>query len=409
MKTANATESYKAEVIDPGDKASKLAHAVNIRSYSNNPAVQVIPMQPGNFRGPVGHKWSGDLPYEMARGEGDDWVVCEATENDGAGQKLGFHALAGTEAAFKGAAWEIIAMTADDLARSGRFPAIICNEINVKRITPENVHLMNALLRGYGIALRRANLVSITGETAVMKYNVTCRFDTGDPSQLIANWGATCLGLARKDLLITGEGITAGMTVFGFRERGYRCNGGGKLTEIIVNTWGPEPEKIAKSHHAKAFAEALTVPSMSYARAVCEMVGWRDDGTQTELRNPILALAHITGGGVWNKFREILPAGIGADLHSMPPPPPVLIAAQEYSFHTPKPVTDGECYGTFHGGCGMIGVCQPDQFKTIANIGRRCGITVNKVGETIASRKREVRIKSRFLNEHGRYVEPPKE
>jgi phosphoribosylformylglycinamidine cyclo-ligase len=401
------TTTYKDEVVAPGDAVSKLAHKINVRSYSNNTAMRVIPMQKGNFRGPVGHLWNEDLLMEMTHGVGHDWVLCEATENDGAGGKLGFHALADTEEAFEGAPWEMIAMTADDLARSGRFPAVLSNEMNVKRITADNLHLMKALLKGFERALKKAKLVSITGETAVMKRNVTCFCDTDDPSQLIVNWGATCLGLARKDLLITGEAIKPGLVVFGFHEKGYRCNGGTKFADIIIERWGPEPEKIVEAHDARAFAEDLATPSISYARAICKMVGWCDDGT-AELKKYgeplILGLAHITGGGVWKKFQEILPAGVGADLSAMPTPPRVLLEAQRYSQGYPSEIDDAECYGTFHGGCGMLGVCKESSFKEIKRIAASFGIKATKVGVTVASRAREIGIISRFLRKSGQYV-----
>ena len=47
-------EKYQNEVIDPGDRALRFAHSVNINSYGNCPALRVVTHETDNFRGPVG-------------------------------------------------------------------------------------------------------------------------------------------------------------------------------------------------------------------------------------------------------------------------------------------------------------------------------------------------------------------
>src|SRR4051812_12759736 len=132
-------DTYLNEVIDPGDRASKLAKEVGFQSHHNNPAIHVIPHQPGNFRGAVGFIWNRDILERMLQfktdgdGQVTDWAIAEEVENDGAGGKPQFFSLVGTADVFRGLGWEVITMTADDFARSGRLPVVIDNEINVKR------------------------------------------------------------------------------------------------------------------------------------------------------------------------------------------------------------------------------------------------------------------------------------
>ena len=166
---------YKAEVIDPGDGASRLAKDVCYGSHKNCSAVIVVPHQPGNFRGHVGFIWREHVVKEMLQnkidknGNATAWTMLQEVENDGAGGKPQFFTFMGTADVFRGLGWEIITMTADDLARSGRFPAIIDNEINVKRITDRNFPLFQAMIEGYGDALAQAGLVNITGGGAFGK------------------------------------------------------------------------------------------------------------------------------------------------------------------------------------------------------------------------------------------------
>jgi phosphoribosylaminoimidazole (AIR) synthetase len=103
----------------------------------------------------------------------------ESVEDDGAGGKIQFDTLCGTEEAFEGAGAEIIAMTADDFARSGRYPVIIDNEADIKSINGENFHLLEAAMTGYGKRLKAARLINITGEIAVMKHSITAFCDMG--------------------------------------------------------------------------------------------------------------------------------------------------------------------------------------------------------------------------------------
>lgn len=400
-----AIDAYKDEVIDPGDRASRLAREINYASFDNCPAVRIVPHQPGNFRGPVGYIWHPeileafmDYSFSCKRGKIIDWTILEEVENDGAGGKPQFFTLIGTPDVFKGLGWEIITMTVDDFARSGRLPAIMINEIQAKRITSQNFHLFEAMMRGYGEALNKSNLVNLTGEFAVMKHSITAFCDQNSDSQLILTWGGTCIGLAHKDLLIDGSKIRPGMPIVGFWEPGYRCNGGTFFTNLLLTYYG-SVESILESPDAKEFIVKLTVPSRSYAKTITRAIGWQPDGSVREPIVEIAGIAYITGGGIWGKFGEILPEGIGAELSSMPKPADVLLEAQQMSWDIPElRLTDRQAYGTLHGGCGMLIICDNmDSADQLRREAKKDGIAAYIVGSTFKSDKREVVIHSRFI------------
>lgn len=385
------SDKYWEEIISPGDRASTLAKEICFRSHKNCPAVSVIPHQPNNFRGGVGFIPKKHILRDMMNGS-----VTIDVENDGAGGKPQFFTLIGTPSVFKNLGWEIITMTADDFARSGRFPAVIANEINVKRVTEKNFRLFRAAMEGYGDALKEAGLVNITGETAIMRHSITAFCDIDSDEQLVLTWGATCIGLARKNLLINGSAIKLGMPIIGFWEPGYRCNGGTFFTNLILRKWGPHPQDIMQNPEALEFVKKLTVPSKSYARTITRLVGWNPDGSMGKPLAQIKGIAHITGGGVWGKFGEILPEGVGAYLAYMPRPAKVLLQAQELSWDTKHRLTDWQAYGTLHGGCGMLLVCHAGDENKIIIEAKKDGIRAEIVGETLASDDREIIIQSRF-------------
>lgn len=399
---------YNKEVVNPGDLASKLAKDVCFQSHRNNPALIVVPHQPGNFRGPVSLVWKKHLLSQMSdyqinedSGVVESWVLMEGPENDGAGGKPQFCTLVGTPEVFYGLGWEIITMTADDFSRSGRYPAYIVNDIQVKYLTEQNFHLFNTMMSGYGDALRKSRLVNMTGETAIMKHSITAFCDTGSNDQLILTWGATCIGLTRHDLLIDGSKIEPGMPIVGFWEPGYRCNGGTFFTNLILAKWGSRPEKILKEKDAIEFAKRLTVPSLSYAGVISRLLGWDHIAMNLPMGGKmanIAGIAHITGGGIWKKFGDILPAGVGARLDNMPKPANVLLEAQELSWEFPDfRLSDFRAYGTLHGGCGMLLITETvDDAIATMEVAARNGVGAQVVGVTTESPDSIITINSRF-------------
>lgn len=395
-------DHYKEDVIAPGDKASRLAKDICFRSHKNCPALTVVPHQPGNFRGPVGWVWKKHILESLMNHELDfegnitKWEMLEEKENDGAGGKLQFHALLGDVGTFYFSGREILAMTADDFARSGRFHAIFANDINTKAITEENFHLYDAMMRGYGDALREINGVNITGEVAIMKNSVTAFCDDGSREKLIVNWGASCIGLAHRDKLIDGSRIRPGMPIVGFWEPGYRCNGGTLLTNIVQRHFIE-----CKNEGMQEFVRKCAIPSVIYAPFLTRMNGWLPDGSITVA--PIVkmaGIAHITGGGVWEKFGDILPDGVGAFLSNMPKPSDILLEAQDISsLYDDLRLSDWQAYSTLHGGCAMLVVCETEvDADRLVYEARGDRLKASLVGHTIDSQDKEILINSRFKN-----------
>ena len=328
-----------------------------------------------------------------------DKRVVETTQNDGAGGKPQFFTLVGTPEAFRMLGWEVIVMCNDDVACGGGLPVVFSSNLDIKEITAENLHLCEALMSGFAKALAASGTVLITGETAVMRHSITAFCDRSNPAQLIVNWAGTCLGLMRTDRPPNGSTIRPGMAVVGLGEDGYRCNGGTALTNLLLQTWGPRIEDVLASQEAMEFANQLVIPSRSYARMLSYLTGWQNNGIPGDPVARIHGMAHITGGGVWNKFRELLPVGVGANLHNMLNPPEVLLRAQELSYRLggEKVITDKQCYGTFHGGCGALLVVDPQDADLVCWEASNFGHRATVVGETTESIGNEVVIQSRFL------------
>jgi phosphoribosylformylglycinamidine cyclo-ligase len=392
---------YQKEIVDPGDMVSRLAHQMCVESRDNSPAVRILSPKGEHFRGLVSFRWK---PH-ILKGMMDD-LLSEVPQSDGAGGKPQFFTLLDEADAFRGLGWELITMNADDLAAGGALPVfMLASNIDVRRIIPENFPLIEAMLKGFGVALKQAGLVLMTGETAVMKHSITAFCDDGTPEQLVLTWSGTCLGLKHEHVCVDGSQIEPGMAVVGFLEKGYRCNGGTIFTELVKEKWGAYPGTVLNNAEAVSFVRALTVPSRSYAKTFARLIGWQPSGElKREGRPPIFGIAHITGGGVWNKFGELLPVGIGADLDRMPAPPDVLLQAQFLSQELSgvccsgvKRMSDEDCYGSFHGGCGALLVCRECDTDIVIREAQIDGHDALVVGHT--TNTEELCIHSRFLDQ----------
>jgi len=390
---------YAETVIEPGDKVSALAGTICRESRNNNTAAIVHDHTRGNaFRDPVYWNWNPAVLRAMQEGK-----MAMATENDGAGGKPQFFSLKSLLSPlpsfrhlhWQGLGWEIITMVADDHARKGRFSAVIDNELNVASITPENFPLIEIMLKGYGTALKHAGLINITGETAVLKKQVTLLGREPNKNGLTLTWGASCTGLVAHDRVITGERVEPGMPIIGFKEDGYRCNGGTHYADILetlieLNTTGGNMEK-----EIMQLLNQLTIPSKSYARFLQWCNGWNMDGTLKK-RSPIplIGCAHITGGGIWSKLGEILPEGVGANLLNMPKPNKALQMGYHYGNCFGKTMTPWQFNQTFHGGCGIHVVVHPKHLDLTLREATNWNIEASLIGITTAHAEKEILIKS---------------
>lgn len=282
---------------------------------------------------------------------------------------------------------------------------MMVNQVDVKRVTDQNFRLVAAMFRGYGRALRACRLVNITGEFAVMKHQITAFCDRNSDKQLILTVDGSCVGLTSKKLLLSPKNIKPDMVVVGLWDPGYRCNGGTFLTNVLLEKFGPDIASIWRNPEAMDFVRKICVPSQVYTPLLTALCGWNPDGTVNDPLAEIIAMMHITGGGIWGKVAEVMPDGVGMDLYDMLDPAPVLLQAQRYSEGGKHELSDKKAYGTLHGGCGMLVVCADKAAAEIViALAARRGIKAGIVGKTMASKAREVVIKSRFRQKTGKTV-----
>jgi phosphoribosylaminoimidazole (AIR) synthetase len=385
-------DRYQREVVEPNDKASQLASEICRQSAGNN---EVIITEAGEgFRGGNLLSLNAAVLIAMLKRKMKFLIG-----SDGAGHKPEFHAFLKTKRAFRRLGWDLITMLADDMWTKGALPVLISNQVDAKKVTDKNFPFVEALFEGYGKGLRQAGIINSAGEFAIMRYAITGFPDDGSPRQLLMTWNGSCIGIIHNDLRITGKNIRPDQPIVGLWEPGMRCNGATWLIDMLLCKYNRDIKAMEKDSWAREFIEKLTIPSLSYARLMTRVMGYNADGTIGKKIVKIAGASHNTGGGIWGKFREKLPEGIGADLHNMLSPAPVLLEAQEISWNMPGlRKTDLRMCGTTHGGYGAFVICETHRdAKDLLSQAILRGIKANIVGWTTRSKIREVVIESKFL------------
>lgn len=391
-------DRYKDNVIDPGDRASEVAYQVNVKSYENNQAVEMVLGKKSDWTMEAGYVPRPEICRLMAERismpDGKRPVMWETQSTDGGGHKPNVIAAVGTKEAFRGVGAEPVIMNDHDILRRGGFPAIMTSFMDIKAINDENLHLLEAFWDGYSDVLKEAGLVNITGESAVVSYGVTAFCDDGSKNQLLMNLAGNCTGFHHINKYISGQDVKPGMPIVGFWEPSPRCNGYTLGIEVGLATYGFHFRNNAE---AMEYFTKLSTRSKSYSKTILRVHGWQKNGMICRPLASIMGIYHITGGGVWKKLK--LPKGVGALLDNMMVPAEILLHIQKLSKKFPQLYrSDWKCHSTFHGGCGMMIICSTKEDALILiEEAKKDNVSAQIIGKTTESPENEIIIHSRFL------------
>ena len=136
------------------------------------------------------------------------------------------------------------------------------------------------LVEGAADVCRAAGCAILGGESAEMP---------GVYREAEIDFAGTCVGLVERDRLIDGSRVEAGDAVLGLASSGLHANGFSLVRSLLRGDDGYD-------------ADLLLAPTHCYL----------DDVRALRARCDVLALAHITGGGIPGNLARALPAGLGA-------------------------------------------------------------------------------------------------
>lgn len=348
------------------------------------------------------------------------------TNNDGTGTKPELAERMFTETGdprfFEKPAFDLVAMVADDVARTGAFVLGINNNLDVN--SSDDPEFIAALARGMERACNHGRFPLLNGETAGLGYR------TPGWGKHRLNWNAGATQLINPAKLIDGSGLRAGQPIVALRETSIRSNGLTRARAILENAYlqresgkATKRDAIAQrirrqlndqlSHEQilavldaassdgidiweymqvpwhRAFpelTEQLMAPSTIYAPVMYAAQG----GVDGEVDIPLVACAHVSGGGIPLKAKRMVEGrGVGVHVDAVFPNPAGIDAlinlAQEFPHPTKGPLVDERsACEQWNGGVGFLCVAQhrndaDDLVALAASMGYEAAIA----GETI--------------------------
>ena len=228
---------------------------------------------------------------------------------------------------------DLVAMGVNDLLVHGAEPLYFLDYLAVHRVEPDRIE---AIVRGVAEGCRQAGCSLVGGETAEM----STLYAPGE-----YDLAGFAVGVVERNGIVTGAEVRPGDRVLGLASSGLHSNGYTLIRKVIFERLRLGPDD-AMPGVRRSVADELLEPTRIYVKPVLEL-----------LRSvPVLAMAHVTGGGITENLPRVLPEGCQAIIDPRSwPVPSVFKVIQEGG-----EVDEAEMRRTFNMGLGMVIVVAPE-------------------------------------------------
>lgn len=251
---------------------------------------------------------------------------------DGVGTKL--------EVAFKTGVHDtvgidLVAMCVNDVVTCGARPLFFLDYFATSKL---DLGVAEAVIRGIADGCAQAGCALLGGETAELP---------GMYAPGIYDLAGFAVGVVDRAAIVDGSACAPGDIVIGVASSGLHSNGYSLARKVATRACGQD---WSSQIHAlgSSIGDALLSPTRIYARAVRAVV-------DAVGREPVHAMAHITGGGIQGNLPRVLPEGLGATIDLATWERPALFRWLAES----GPVDEAEMRRTFNIGVGFFFVVAP--------------------------------------------------
>lgn len=256
-----------------------------------------------------------------------DFAIAMAT--DGVGSKV---LIANAMKKWDTVGIDCMAMNVNDLLVLGIEPLAFVDYLALEEVDPEmTAQIAVGLERGAEIS----NISIVGGETASLP-EIINGFDLA----------GTCIGMVKKDEVITGEKIQKGDVIVGLPSSGLHSNGYTLARRIVEESDYTYFDKMPGSKDNRTVGEELLEPTRIYMEAL-ELIKNCD----------VHGMAHITGSGLLKLHRI---SDYGFEIDDPIEPQPVFRFLQEEGN-----VDEDEMYRTFNMGMGWV-IILPEEDAKVA-------------------------------------------
>jgi len=196
---------------------------------------------------------------------------------------------------------DLVAMCVNDLVVQGAEPLLFLDYFATGKL---DVAAGRAIVAGIAEGCRQAGCALVGGETAEMPG----MYAKGD-----YDLAGFALGAVERENVIDGSRVAAGDAILGLASAGIHSNGF-SLVRKIVEGAGLSYGDRAPFDPDRSLGEALLTPTRIYVKSCLAAAR----------SGEVKALAHITGGGLFENIPRVLPEGLAAEVDARRwPRPPV--------------------------------------------------------------------------------------
>jgi phosphoribosylformylglycinamidine cyclo-ligase len=252
---------------------------------------------------------------------------------------------------------DLVAMCVNDLIVQGAEPLFFLDYFATGKL---DVDAGRAIVAGIAEGCRQAGCALVGGETAEMPG----MYAAGD-----YDLAGFSVGAVEREGVIDGRRVAAGDVILGLASSGIHSNGF-SLVRRIVEIAGLSYDDPAPFDPSQPLGEALLMPTRIYVKSCLA-------AARSGL---VKALAHITGGGLFENIPRVLPEGLAAELDARRWPRPPVFAWLSRS----GGVADAEMARTFNCGIGMMLVTAREDAQRVAADLSAAGEKVFEIGRIVA-------------------------
>ncbi len=181
---------------------------------------------------------------------------------------------------------DLVAMCVNDLLVQGAEPLFFLDYYATGRLQLDTAE---SVIKGIGKGCELAGAALIGGETAEMP---------GMYSEEDYDLAGFCVGVVEKDNIISGRDVKPGNALLGIASSGPHSNGYSLIRKIIEVS----NADLNSDFDGRSLGAVLLEPTRIYVKPLLKLI--------KEL--PVLAMAHITGGGLLENIPRVLPKEVHA-------------------------------------------------------------------------------------------------
>ncbi len=230
---------------------------------------------------------------------------------------------------------DLVAMCVNDVVVQGAEPLFLLDYFACGRLDPGRAA---EVVAGIAAGCREAGCALIGGETAEMPgFYADGEYDLA----------GFAVGVVERSRLLPSADIRPGDRLVALPSSGLHANGFSLVRRIVFDRLGLAVTDRIEALGGVTLGEALLVPTRIYVRPLlaCLAAGL-----------PVLAAAHITGGGLVENLPRVLPAGTRAVIERRAWERPAIFRFLQEAGEVPE----AEMLRTFNCGLGMVLVVRAD-------------------------------------------------